>query len=154
MNFLEELVAEWYQYRGYFVRRNVKIGKLGHGGYEGEMDVLAFSQDLKEFLHIEASTDSLTWDRRRERFLKKFQAADKQYKALFGRRPDHRIVIVGLGRSAKQEFGPGIETRLIPEFVAEVSAHLAKKNPLREAVPEGFPLLRAIQYAMAYGVRE
>ena len=26
MNFLEELVAEWYEYQGYFVRRNVLVG--------------------------------------------------------------------------------------------------------------------------------
>ena len=26
-NFLEQLVTEWYEYRGYFVRRNVPVGK-------------------------------------------------------------------------------------------------------------------------------
>ena len=25
-NFLEQLVAEWYEYQGYFVRRNVMVG--------------------------------------------------------------------------------------------------------------------------------
>lgn len=150
MNFLEELVAEWYQYRGYFVRRNVKIGRLGHGGYEGEMDILAFKQDMSEFLHIETSTDNMTWMMRRKRFTKKFASAEKQYKALFGRRPDHRIVIVGLGRNAKQEVAPGVETRLIPELIAEISVELSKRNPIRDAVPEGYPLLRAMQFTLAY----
>jgi hypothetical protein len=27
VNFLEQLVAEWYEYDGYFIRRNVKVGK-------------------------------------------------------------------------------------------------------------------------------
>ena len=34
-NFLEELVAEWYEYKGYFVRRNVRVGPRAKGGYEG-----------------------------------------------------------------------------------------------------------------------
>ena len=27
-NYLEQLVAEWYEYQGYFVRRNVLVGKM------------------------------------------------------------------------------------------------------------------------------
>jgi hypothetical protein len=27
-NHLEQLVAEWYEYQGYFVRRNIFVGKL------------------------------------------------------------------------------------------------------------------------------
>ena len=26
VNFLEQMVAEWYEFRGYFVRRNVRVG--------------------------------------------------------------------------------------------------------------------------------
>ncbi len=26
-NHLEQLVSEWYEYQGYFIRRNVKVGK-------------------------------------------------------------------------------------------------------------------------------
>ncbi len=36
-NFLEQLVAEWYEHQGYFVRRNVQVGKRTKGGYEGEL---------------------------------------------------------------------------------------------------------------------
>ena len=41
-NFLEELTAEWYEFNGYFVRRNVNVGKRPEGGYECELDVVAF----------------------------------------------------------------------------------------------------------------
>ena len=27
MNHLEQLTAEWYEFRGYFVRRNVQVGR-------------------------------------------------------------------------------------------------------------------------------
>jgi len=33
-NHLEQLVAEWLEFKGYFVRRNVKVGKLPRGGHE------------------------------------------------------------------------------------------------------------------------
>ena len=44
VNFLEQLVAEWYEYRGYFIRRNVWVGKLAKGGYECELDIIDFIQ--------------------------------------------------------------------------------------------------------------
>lgn len=41
MNFLEELVAEWYRYKGFFVQTNIKYGLREHkGGYEGEIDIV------------------------------------------------------------------------------------------------------------------
>ena len=42
-NYLEQLVAEWLEYQGYFVRRNVLVGKRAAGGYECELDVVAFN---------------------------------------------------------------------------------------------------------------
>jgi hypothetical protein len=73
MNFLEQLVAEWYEINGYFVRRNVRVGKLAHGGHEGELDVVAFHPEQKRLVHIESSMDGDTWDRREERFVRKFR---------------------------------------------------------------------------------
>ena len=52
-NYLEQLVAEWYEYQGYFIRRNVMVGKLPGGGYEGELDIVAFHPEKKHLLHIE-----------------------------------------------------------------------------------------------------
>ena len=43
-NFLEQLVAEFYEYKGYFVRRNILVGKRAKGGYECELDVVALIQ--------------------------------------------------------------------------------------------------------------
>ena len=35
-NVLEELVAGWYDYKGYFVRKNIRIAKIERGG-RGEL---------------------------------------------------------------------------------------------------------------------
>ncbi len=52
-------------------------------------------------------------------------------------------------RRPEKPFSPGIEHCSIPEFISPIDAHLATKHPLKGAVPEEFPLLRAIQFAAA-----
>lgn len=34
---LEQMVAEWYEYQGYFIRRNVLVGRRDRGGFESEL---------------------------------------------------------------------------------------------------------------------
>ena len=31
MNFLEQVIAEWFSHKGYFVKTNIKFGKLPRG---------------------------------------------------------------------------------------------------------------------------
>ena len=73
MNFLEQLVAEWYEYKGHYVRTNIKFGKRPRGGYEGEIDIAAFEPRERKIVHLEASMDALPWDKREKRFTKKFK---------------------------------------------------------------------------------
>src|SRR4051812_19898007 len=77
-NHLEDLVAEWYQLKGFFVRRNVQVGRRPQGGYECELDLVAFHPKEKVLVHIEPSLDSDSWERREQRYSKKF-AAGRQY---------------------------------------------------------------------------
>lgn len=83
MNFLEQLVAEWYAFQGYFVRTNIKFGKRAKGGYLGEMDVVAFHPKEKTLTHIETSMDADSWSERKKRFQRKFQDANSHFKELF-----------------------------------------------------------------------
>jgi hypothetical protein len=54
-NHLEDLAAEWYQFQGFFVRRNVQVGKRLRGGYDCELDVVAFHPAERRLIHIEPS---------------------------------------------------------------------------------------------------
>ena len=83
MNHLEQLVAEWHEYQGYFVRRNVHVGKRGDGGWECELDVVAFHPGKKHLIHVEPSMDADSWPRREERFRKKFDIGKKHIPNLF-----------------------------------------------------------------------
>jgi len=68
MNFLEQLLAEWFEYQGYFVRRNVRVGPRSKGGYECELDIVAFHPERKHLVHVEPSTDADSYDKRDRRY--------------------------------------------------------------------------------------
>jgi hypothetical protein len=156
MNFLEQLTAEWYSYKGYFVRTNVKINKRTQGGWDNELDVLAFKVS-GELIHVESSWDADSWEQRKRKFLtKKFVLTPAEYEKHVGAKIStlRRIALVGLGHSTKADldWGGGIEVVLIPNFIADISKELALKDPLQDVVPEGFPRLRAMQLALVYGM--
>ena len=50
------------------------------------------------------------------------------------------------------EWGKNIEVLLIPDLLKQIAEKLHSQDPMREAVPEGFPLLRAMQTVLAYGI--
>jgi hypothetical protein len=153
MNFLERLVAEWYEYQGYFVRSNVHFGKRTKGGWTGEIDVAAYDPITQTFVHLEVSTDARNWTQRKDVFQKKFDNASKYYDEIFRipTQPVQKIVIVGFTAIPKNILLEGITLKSIPDLIAEISEHLRHKRPANEAVPENFQLLRAVQFTANYG---
>jgi hypothetical protein len=155
MNFLEQLVAEWYAFQGYFVRTNIKFGKRAKGGYLGEMDVVAFHPKEKTLIHIETSTDADSWSERKKRFQRKFQDANSHFKDSFDFPISEvrRIAIVGFGKpKVKIDFGDDIKVISIPDLMTEITSELSNRHPIKNAIPEEYPLLRAIQFATFWGV--
>ena len=156
MNFLEQLVAEWYEYTGYFVRTNIKFGKRKKGGYKGEIDIAAFEPNKKEFIHIETSMDADSWNERMSKFKRKFKDASCHYNSLFpfkNKSTVTRIAIVGFAKNPRipQNWPQNIEVVSIPCQISKICYALRDKDPQKEAVPESFPLLRAMQFATYYG---
>lgn len=100
MNFLEQFVAEWYQYTGHFVRTNVRFEKSARGGWAGEIDVLAFLPARGNVSHIETSMHADSWAERTRRFRKKFAVPETVYRELFpaGFRYIEKIAVVGMAR--------------------------------------------------------
>ena len=155
MNFLEQLAAEWYEYSGWFVRTNPRARKRPEGGWDVELDVLAFNPQNQELIHLEASGDASSWEARKKRFLeKKFILRKKEYEDIVGGRVRsiRKIALVGWTQSTKTDlhWGDGIEVVLIPSFVKEIMNKLEQTKFSQQAAPEGFPLLRAIQLVLTY----
>jgi len=157
MNHLEQLISEWLEFKGYFVRRNVKVGRLSHGGHEGELDVVAFNPETNHVLHVEPSTDAEKWDKREPRFRKKFKVGKKyilselfpwlsgnpqieQWAVLWGSTKNHRTI------------GGGTVVPISKLYALIAKDVLAVKTG--RAVPEQFPLLRTMQFTMRWATSE
>jgi len=151
MNHLEQLVAEWYEFRGYFVRRNVSVGKRPNGGYDCELDIVAFCPTRQHLVHLEPSMDAHTWAVRESRYTKKFEAGRKHIPGLFGNitLPDtiEQIAVLGFASNANIKTLAGGRIQTTAELLAEITAEIAPRKIASAAVPEQYPLLRTIQFA-------
>jgi hypothetical protein len=150
VNHLEQLIAEWYEFQGFFVRRNIRVDKLPTGGYACELDVVAYHPGKRKLVHIESSLDADSWAKREVRFRKKFAAGRQHIPELFHGidLPDESEQIAVLAFASKknhQELAGG-KLVLVQELLAEVAQDLAERRIAQNAIPEQFGLLRTIQF--------
>ncbi len=151
MNHLEQLVFEYYDWRGYIVRSNTKVGRLPLGGWEMELDIVAFNPITKHLIHIEPSIDANSWTKREERFKKKFEAGNKYIKdAIFPwlKNSDFPIeqIAVLISHPKNRNMLEGGKIISIDEFVGNIRNAVKKLGIMgKNAVPEKYPLLRTIQ---------
>ncbi|HYA20791.1 MAG TPA: hypothetical protein VEG25_09130 [Burkholderiales bacterium] len=156
MNHLENLIGEWYEYQGYVVRRNVKVGKLSHGGWEGELDVVAYHPRTHHLLHIEPSIDAYTWTKRQQRFEKKFRAGRKYIKKVvfpwLGPEIHLEQWAVILGSDKTHKLIGGGKVVLVRNLIQQITNDIRAAGAMeRNAVPELYPLLRTIQFFVRWG---
>lgn len=151
VNFLEQMVSEWYEYNGYYVRRNVLVGKRPKGGYECELDVVAFHPGKKHLLQIEPSMDSASWANREHRYKKKFEAGKKyipqMFKELCVPTQIDQVALLFYASSTTHNTIGGGRIQLVDDFVKEILKELCAKRVHTDAVPEQFTILRAFQFA-------
>jgi hypothetical protein len=156
LNFMEQFVAEWYELRHYFVRRNVKVGKRPKGGWESELDVVAFNPAKRHLVHIEPSMDAGSWQHLEGRFAAKFAAGQKFIPSLFPGltlpEPEQIAIVAVMGKKAPPTLGGG-KVLSIMDFMNEVRSDpewgLAHR-PFGSMVPEQYVILRSLQYAAHY----
>jgi hypothetical protein len=153
-NFIEQLVTEWYEYRGYFVRRNVPVGKRARGGHEFELDVVAFNADTRHLVHVEPSMDSDSWQTRERRFRAKFDAGRKFIPGLFpGMDLPGEIEQIALLLSASKINHPtlgGAPVQLVSDLMRDIMESLGDRKIAENAVPEHHSLLRTLQCVVEY----
>lgn len=153
-NFLEQLTGEWYEYRGYFVRRNVPVGKRPRGGHECELDIVAFNFSTRHLVHIEPSMDAESWETRERRFRKKFDAGRKHIPGLFpGVELPSEIDQIALLASASKTNHPrlgGGKVLLISDLMRDIIEDLSEKRMAAAAVPEHHMILRTLQFVVEY----
>lgn len=149
-NYLEQLVSEWYEYQGYFVRKNILVGKRKKGGYEGELDVVAFHPEKFHLVHVEPSMDALSWKIREKSYKKKFKAGKKYIPKLFAgvKIPDNidQIALFGyMGKNHRQSLAGG-KVVTVMEFLKDICSNIKSNHTATNIIPEQFPLLRTIMF--------
>lgn len=146
MNHLEEIVREYYEYNGYFVKTNIKFKKLVTGGYTGEADVIAYNPKEEKLIHIECSKAAISNKKLESQALKKFPGyLDYQSELKLEIKEKYKIFIVGQFYTSKQELMPkGVQHKSVKQFMKEVYDSITE-DFMHNAVPEVYPLLRTIQ---------
>jgi hypothetical protein len=150
MSHLEALIAEYLEWQGFLIRRNIKVGRLGHGGWEMELDIVGFHPQSARLVHYEPSIDALSWEIRESRYKKKFEAGRNYIlRDIFSWLPPSThlqqfAVFVNHPRG-RDTIAEGIILS-IDELMAEIRAKVIACGAMnRNAIPEQYPLLRTIQ---------
>ncbi len=150
MSHLEDVIAEYYDWKGYLVKRNIKVGRLAHGGWEMELDVIAYDPHTHHLVHLEPSIDAHSWKTREERFSKKFKAGakyifDSVFTWLDPTTPLEQIAIL-VSHPKNRDFLAGGRILSIDEFMSDIRRDVLSVGIVaRNAIPEQYPLLRTIQ---------
>lgn len=150
MSHLETLIAEFYDWKGYLVKRNVKVGRLSHGGWEMELDIIAYHPHTGHLVHVEPSVDAHSWEIREQRFKKKFGAGEKYMfkEILTWLDPNTHVdrVAVLVSHPKDRDVLAGAKIISIDEFVSEIRAAVKECGiAAKNAIPEQYPLLRTLQ---------
>jgi len=150
MSHLENLIAEYYDWRGYLVKRNIKVGRLRHGGWEMELDVIAFDPHTEHLIHLEPSIDAHSWATREKRFAKKFNSAKKYiFSEVFTwLDPAMEIeqIAVLITHPKDRDVLAGGKIVSIDELIAEIREKVVGCGIVgKNAIPEQYPLLRTLQ---------
>lgn len=149
MNYLEQLVSEWYQYQGCFVKTNVRITNGKTKSVRHELDVMAYNYKTNECFHVEATTSThKSGDGRR---IDRFKNAN--YKGIFGginlpKKITKRVIFLHNRSDITIYDKNGICALNMLQFLNEINAVLKEKSIGSDIVPESFPLIRTIQIVL------
>jgi hypothetical protein len=151
---LETLIAEYLEWQGYLIRRNVKVGRRKEGGWEMELDVVGYHPQTGHLVHYEPSIDANTWADREIRYHKKFTLARKyMFKELFAwlhKSTTIEQIAVFYNHPKGRDYIAGAKIMSIDELMAEIRAKVSSCGPMiSNAIPEQYPLLRTIQMSHA-----
>jgi len=154
VNHLEQLVSEWYEFQGYFVKRNIRVGLLPTGGYETELDIVAFHPGKNHLVHIEPSLDADSWAKREKRFGKKFSAGKIYIPKIFSGfnlpdEIDQQAVFIFASDKNYKEIGGG-KVIILKKLLQTIINEIKGKSLESSAIPEQYTVLRSFQYVLEY----
>jgi len=149
-NHLETLIFQYYDWKGWVVRKNIKVGRRDRGGYDGELDVVVYNPQSGRVIHYEPSTDATTWPKRKEKYKRKFELGKKYIstEVFPWLKPGFKleqIAVFFLVPENRRDFQGG-RAISIDELVKMIRDDIEKQGRVgKNAIPEQYDLLRMIQ---------
>jgi len=146
MNFLEQLTVEYYTYRGYWVHHNVRLSRLGIGGYDGrmELDVVALHPERNSLVHVEVGGGRGSWPQLESEYAKKKEGGKMAYQLLFPGVALPSVRLRAIWESAVMKDMGGCEVLPLRSFLQEVDADLPERDFQDTSVNEQLPILRTL----------
>lgn len=139
---------------GLFCPPERKSRKAKKGGYECELDIVAFHPGKKRLVHYEPSTDTNSWAKREARYRKKFDAGRKYIATLFDGVviPDQmeQFAVFLYGSDSVHKAVGGGKILMMDDLVKEITDDLRTKPIAKAIVPEQFALLRVLHLACEF----
>lgn len=150
-NYLEQMAYEWFDFKGYIVKSNVFVDRRPNGGYNAELDIVAFHPVTRDLVHLEASMDAQSWADRKSKYIRKFAAGDKHIPSLFPGFPFppttyKKIILLGYGSSENHKTLAGAEVMTVSDFLAMILKDLKGTSIYKSAISEDKPILRTLQF--------
>jgi len=148
-NHLEDLICQYYDWKGCIVRRNVKVGRRAKGGYDGELDVVIYDHKTNKVLHYEPSTDASQWMKRELKYKRKFDVGKKYIRDVFPWLPPdfqlEQIAVFFQVPEKRRMFQGGIAIS-IDALVGMICEEVKVRGRVgKNAIPEQYDLLRMAQ---------
>lgn len=147
MEYLEQLVAEWYEYQGYFVRKGLWVGLQSDGSYECLLDVVAFHPVRHHIVQVEPSLDLLSFAEKERHFQPKFDAGRRYLHRMFGAdQHSHieQVALIAAGNIPHHTIGGG-KILLQSDFLAQILGHFSGMDGAPEMVPAKWPIMSTLQ---------
>lgn len=150
MTHLERLIAEFLDWQGFIVKTNLKVGRLSHGGWAMELDVLGYHPKKNIVIQYEPSIDAHSWETREKRYQKKFDAGREYiFKEVFPWLPEttplEQIAVFISHPKGKDKIGGGLVVS-VDELMKDIRAEVMRTGAMgKNAISENYPLLRTIQ---------
>ena len=148
MSHLEHLIAEYLDWKGYIVKRNLKVGARAKGGWEMELDIVAYQPHTNDLIHCEPSLDAHAWEKRRSRYKKKFDAGRKRIlsEVFTWLKPETPIRQIAIFPTATKEPFEGATVLSVDQMTGIIRDDVMQCGVMaKKAISEFYPLLRTLQ---------
>jgi len=105
-------------------------------------------------VQVEPSLDADSWEKREERYIKKFEAGKRYIPALFSGisipSQIEQIAVFVFGSKNRNPEIAGGKVKHASDYYSEIVTEFRGKKFAKGAVPEQFPLMRTIQFCCEY----